>query len=146
MLFRPLKNSAKTTATLHNKNQTTSGRDRRDRRHVDWPGWFLSSRCKARRRELRGKTWPDMARRNGDTAKRLCCSNGKKRLELLGDTPGEIRWLHHSKYFGVMVDDIYIYIDIRWGPPVINWFINPINCRYITDLTICHSYWTCKPT
>ena len=32
----------------------------------------------------------------------------------------------------------------RWGPPVIRWFINPIN--YIVIGTINHSYWSYKPT
>ena len=31
-------------------------------------------------------------------------------------------------------------ICARWGPPVISWFINPIN--YIVISTINHSYWT----
>ena len=31
-----------------------------------------------------------------------------------------------------------------WGPPVVSWFINPMNTIVIS--TINHSYWSYKPT
>ena len=35
---------------------------------------------------------------------------------------------------------IKVNLDTRWGPPVIRWFINPINYSYLR--TINHSYWS----
>ena len=73
-------------------------------------------------------------RYNGDILWDMCERLIEYWLRPSGHLTRQLKFSHRT------LGDLPIENDTRWCPPVISWFINPINYRYIS--TINHSFWS----